>query len=72
MLVTLYVNDRREVWEVKNEECLADSLRDHGDTSVKTGCFRGPAAHVRYLWRISLCFPARYLRSAWRTSMLLQ
>ena len=29
MLVTLYVNDRREVWEVKNEECLADSLRNH-------------------------------------------
>ena len=30
MLVTLYVNDRREVWEVKNEECLEDSLRNHG------------------------------------------
>jgi len=41
MQITLYVNNKKETWEVDPAECLADSLRKHGYTSVKTGCFEG-------------------------------
>lgn len=41
MLVSLYVNNKKEYWDVAPDDCLADSLRSNGYKSVKTGCYEG-------------------------------
>lgn len=41
MTVTLWVNNRQQAWEITPAEVLADSLREHGYTSVKKGCAQG-------------------------------
>lgn len=41
MRITLFVNGRKEEWEIDPGEFLADSLRAHGYTCVKTGCSDG-------------------------------
>lgn len=38
MIVHLFVNDRPYTWDVRPDEMLAHTLRDHEFTSVKTGC----------------------------------
>lgn len=38
MQIEVAVNGKKVVWEVKNDELLADTLRSHGMFSVRKGC----------------------------------
>ena len=41
MEVHVELNDRKEIWDVPPDECLADTLRAHGCPSVKISCRDG-------------------------------
>ena len=41
MQVTLFVNEKRCVWDTTLTETLADALRAHGFLSVRCGCSKG-------------------------------